>query len=147
MAVISSTSTPFYRQTVPKVIYGGLGFLSALAALGAAIQHDPWLLGFPVVAMGSAIAAIRMRLRPLLDHVRDMGDHLLVRRDGVEDRIALSAIRRVENVARASFIRLTLASPGAFGREVTFVPIDRPSGRIAANLEERVARSGGQTGA
>jgi hypothetical protein len=144
MNVISSTATTFYKATIPKIIYGGVGVMSLMAVVGAAIQRDPWMLGFPVVAMGGAVLTTRMQFRPLADEVRDMGDHLVVRRDGVEDRIALSAVERVGLVSRTNFIRLTLAGTSAFGRAVTFVPHGQQARSVADGLAERAARAGGR---
>lgn len=144
MTVISSAATPLYKKTLPKVIYGGLGLISVVAVLAAAMQGDPWLLGFPIVALGSAVVLVRMRLRPLADRVQDGGDHLLVLRDGVEMPIALSAIQHVSVVTRSNFIRLQLAGTSAFGRELSFVAYDRRASPVAADLQRRVAHAAGR---
>lgn len=139
MMVISAASTAFYKQTVPRIVYGGLGVLSVFAVVGAAIQADPWLLGFPVVSFACAVALVRMRLQPLADRVEDCGDHLLVWRDGVEARIALATVARVGLLSRSSFIVLELTAASVFGHEVTFVVRDQHASALVADLRQRVA--------
>ena len=58
----------------------------------------------------------------LVDEVWDMGDELIIKNKGREDRIALSAII---NVSCSVFtnpprVTLTLRDRGIFGREITF---------------------------
>lgn len=139
MMVNSAASTAFYKQTVPRIVYGGLGVLSVVAVAGAAVQAEPWLLGFPVVSFASAIALVRMRLRPLADRVEDRGDHLLVGRDGIDARVALATVARVGMLSNSAFIRLDLDEACPFGREVTFVAPQGQAVRLVADLRRRSA--------
>lgn len=136
---ISSVSTAFYKRLVPRLVYGGLAVVSAMAMAGAAIQRDPWLLGFPVVAFTAAIALVRLRLRPLADRVDDCGDHLLVRRDGLEARVALASIARVGMIPRGTIVVIALTEASPFGREVTFVARQDLASTLVAELRQRSA--------
>ena len=75
----------------------------------------------------------------------DLGDALLMRNDGVEDRILLTNIVNVRQptlISRPPRITLSLKHPCRFGSEVTFCPLQplNPFSKNAIFLElkERV---------
>lgn len=141
MTVLSSASTPFLRQTLPRFIYGGLAIVSVLLLLTAIAESDPWLLGFPAAAGLFAIVLVRQRLTVLADEVRDCGDALLVRRDAVEAHVTFSSIERVGLVPRTEHVCIRLANPSPFGHEVTFAARRGQSRAIRDDLARRAAKA------
>jgi hypothetical protein len=103
--------------------------------------------GFLVVPLFMAIigyAVMKMLVLDLVDEVLDLGDALLVRNAGQEERILLN---NISNVSHATFtnpprITLTLRQPSRFEKNVTFSPLLRlnPFSKdpIAEELIERV---------
>jgi hypothetical protein len=61
---------------------------------------------------------------PLADAVYDGGDHLLIRRGGVEESVPLSSIKEVLDWTffRPPRITLRFDTPGKFGPKIAFLP-------------------------
>jgi hypothetical protein len=81
---------------------------------------------FVVAVLGFFLT--RLLSADLADEVLDGGDHLLVKRDGVEVNVPLTEIERVKE---SVFFRqgpprteLILKAPGAFGRFIEFIPVN-----------------------
>ncbi|ROU06916.1 hypothetical protein D9T17_11530 [Lysobacter enzymogenes] len=103
----------------------------ALAVLGAmlvgGVFSRPWhplslLMAVGVVVLAAAIQ--RAMARHLADEVVDGGDHLLVRSDGIEEKVML---RDVATIRRGfghnpERLILTLRRPGRLGDTIAFIP-------------------------
>ena len=85
----------------------------------------------------------------LADQVYDAGQFLLVKKKGIEQRVALSNIKNVNAsiMTNPPRITLSLVTPGELGPEISFCPV-RPftlnpfrKNEIAENLIDRVDRA------
>jgi hypothetical protein len=83
-----------------------------------------------------------VRIRPLADVVDDLGDALLVRVGGREERIAFHAIERVERRSWFGRIELHLASRDEMPKIVLFVPVNGLGIGPNPVLDDLVARVG-----
>jgi hypothetical protein len=128
--VISSRQTFFMKKVFPVV---WLGLLAVVVAVMVAtmvfkkelpIQIMPFLI-MPLVMMAIGIVLFRTLLWDLADEVSDGGDYLLVRRRGIEERVAISDIMNVGMSwsARPPRLSLRLRKPGKFGDKIVFIPI------------------------
>lgn len=59
----------------------------------------------------------------LADEVQDCGDHLVVSRGEVTERIPLTNLRSVEADPDGEFVTLHFVKSTAFGRKITFNPV------------------------
>jgi hypothetical protein len=145
-------STPYASSSkiYPYIFFSVLAVVFVLLLMSGAYQASPILL----VAMGfMAVVGFLMTIagRDCVDEVFDCGDHLLVRKSGVEDTVPLGNIVNVnfskdpENMTTR--ITLRLATPGKFGTEITFAPPPKmyfrspPKNEIAEDLITRVDRA------
>jgi len=88
----------------------------------------------------------RVLVSDLADEVLDCGDHLVVRRGKLTDRIDLSNVLKIDSSWNTSPSRITLhlIHPGKFGKLVTFAPAAGVSGRFFSNsavAKELLARA------
>jgi hypothetical protein len=112
-------------------------------------EESPMLIVIPCVMAVIGYHTSRIIVRDLADEVYDCGDFLLIRKRGEEDRVPLSRIINVNFAAnlKPARITLTLASPGKFGTEVSFIPPARlyihplPKNEVADDLIARAARA------
>jgi hypothetical protein len=127
--VISSGQTFIMKKVFPVV---WLGLLAVVAAVLVAtmvfrkqppIQIMPFLI-MPLVMMAIGIVLFRTLLWDLADEVFDGGDYLLVRRRGIEERVAFSDITNVGMSwsTRPPRLTLRLRKSGKFGDKVVFIP-------------------------
>jgi len=127
MVLLSSKATFYYKRVFPVTFFGFLLlFIGVGLFLGLRTGDYPPLPFFigPVLMIGFTYFILKMLVFDLVDQVFDLGDALLIRNGGKEDRVALADIVNVNysalvNPARAT---LTLRKPSLFGSEVTFSP-------------------------
>jgi hypothetical protein len=120
-----SSATTFYLKRIAPLLF----VASLVVAIAVMLQHgkfeEMWWLLIVFVLMTAAVGyAFYRRVWSLADEVFDHGDHFVVRRGSVQEKIRLSevvnvAFRRSQNSRR---VVLKLVRPGPFGDEVAFVP-------------------------
>ena len=108
-----------------------------------------------VIAVIGAVAWAVVRpfvqsVRDALDEVVDEGDALVIRKNGIQDRVALSRVVAVfdGHLDRYQTIVLRFDPPSAFGKEVVFFPKFRFSWNwlspIVGELRERIKHHTGK---
>jgi hypothetical protein len=142
-----SSKMTFFNKRIFPVIWFSIPALILLGSSVAAWKGAQIPFQLFVVPIGLAVFGffiLRLLVFDLLDEVWDEGETLLLRNDGLEDRIQLT---NIINVSHATFtnpprITLTLRHPCCFGKEITFSPLARlnPFSKdpIAKELIERV---------
>src|SRR5262245_27580245 len=125
MERISSGSTFFMKRVFPFVWVGFIVLWLAMAVSQGAVARDP--IGFlvmPVAMILIGVIVMRKFLWGVADEVRDGGAFLLVRKGGMEERIALAEIMNVDlqRYSNPKLLTLRLRKPGRFGDEVSFFP-------------------------
>ena len=125
MPLMSSKMTFFYKRVFPVIWFGFLAvfFLVALVKGSAAdpISNLPSLI-IPVVMAIIGYQIMKKMAFHLVDQVFDLGDALLVRNGGQEERIALADIKNVNFVPYMSppQVTLSLRRPSVFGDTIVF---------------------------
>lgn len=124
MRKISSRFTWYFKKGFPALWFG---ILLALF-VGALVVGVPEELGLflvaPVVMAMIGFFVLKKLVWNLVDEVYDLGDHLLVRNRGEEDRVPLSNVMHVDAATRRNPPRITLrlVVPGKFGSQFSFSP-------------------------
>ena len=122
---MSSKMTFFYKRVFPVIWFGFLAafFLIGLAKsrAGDPISNLPSLI-IPVVMAIIGYQIMKKMAFHLVDQVFDLGDALLVRNGGQEERIALADIKNVNFVPYMSppQVTLSLRRPSLFGDTIVF---------------------------
>ena len=125
MPLMSSKMTFFYKRVFPVIWFGFLAvfFLVALAKGSAAdpISNLPSLI-IPVVMAIIGYQIMKKMAFHLVDQVFDLGDALLVRNGGQEERIALADIKNVNFFPYMSppQVTLSLRRASLFGDTIVF---------------------------
>ena len=125
MLLMSSRMTFFYKRVFPIIWFGFLAvfFLIALVQGLAAdpISNLPFLI-VPVVMAIVGYQLMKKMAFNLVDEVFDLGDALLVRSGGQEERIALADIKNVNFFPYMSppQVTLSLRRPSVFGDKIVF---------------------------
>jgi len=125
MPLMSSKMTFFYKRVFPVIWFGFLAvfFLVALVKGSAAdpISNLPSLI-IPVVMAIIGYQIMKKMAFHLVDQVFDLGDALLVRNGGQEERIALADIKNVNFFPYMSppQVTLSLRRPSVFGDTIVF---------------------------
>jgi hypothetical protein len=125
MPLMSSKMTFFYKRVFPVIWFGFLAvfFLVALVKGSAAdpISNLPSLI-IPVVMAIIGYQIMKKMAFNLVDQVFDLGDALLVRNGGQEERIALADIKNVNFFPYMSPPQVTLSPrrPSVFGDTIVF---------------------------
>jgi hypothetical protein len=125
MSRISSRTTFFYKRVFPIIWFGGLLLFIAFGSIGALrSERSPSLLFLivPLLMVAFGYFIMKKMIFDLVDEVVDVGDALMIRNGGRQERVALS---NVMNVSYSPFVNpprvtLSLRTPGAFGSRVTF---------------------------
>lgn len=122
MKRISSRMTRVSKVLFPILWFGVLVAFSAAAIFGKA--PVPVAILPPLIIGGFGFFLMKHLVWNLADEVYDCGDYLLVRNNGVEERLALS---NVMNVSVATYVNppritLQLVEPGNLGPEIVFTP-------------------------
>jgi hypothetical protein len=143
---LSSKWTFFNKRVFPVIWFGFVAvfFMISLIAAMKGEKIGAVFFAAPLVMAAFGYGIMKMLVLDLVDEVFDLGDALLVKNGGQEDRILLS---NISNVSHSSFtnpsrITLTLRHSSRFGKEVTFSPLLRlnPFAKdpTAAELIERI---------
>jgi hypothetical protein len=125
MPLMSSKMTLFYKRIFPVIWFGFLAvfFVVALAkALGADPISNFLSLIVPVVMAILGYQIMKRIAFNLVDEVFDLGDALLVRNGGQEERIALADVKNVNYFPYMSppQVTLSLRRPSVFGDSIMF---------------------------
>jgi hypothetical protein len=148
---ISSNATVFYKRVFPVLWFGFLAIfllMSVFAIRAGGEAHFPFLI-VPVAMAGFGYLILRRFVFDLLDEVWDAGDHLVLKKGGLEDRVPLTNIMNVSSTVAINppRVTLTLRQPCRFGREVTFSPpstwVPMRQSPLVDELIERVDRARG----
>jgi hypothetical protein len=122
---MSSKMTFFYKRIFPVIWFGFLAVFF-LIGLVKGLAADPLSnLPFLIVPVVMAIIGYQMMKRMafnLVDEVFDLGDALLVRSGGQEERVALADIKNVNFFPYMSppQVTLSLRRPSVFGDTIVF---------------------------
>lgn len=145
MPLTSAKTTFFYKRIFPIIWFGFLAVFVLIGLLKGSGHSSNLLVLIVPVAM--AIIGYRFMNKyvfNLVDEVIDLGDSLLVRSGGREERIALADIRNVSYFPYMSPSQVTLSfrHPIAFGDTIVFcMPlriIPQPSNPIIDKLIDRI---------
>jgi hypothetical protein len=125
MTRLSSKWTFFYKRVFPALFVGFLILFSAVPLFTATSSGNYPQLPFFVVPIVMAVifyVVMKKLIFDLVDEVADLGDALLVKSGGQEDRIALSDIININYTPLMSPPRVTLSlrKAGLFGKQVSF---------------------------
>jgi hypothetical protein len=123
MTRLSSRATFFYKRIFPVFFIGILLVFIAIPLLrGDVGTYPPPFFIAPVIALIVFVFLMKRLIFDLVDEVFDLGDYLLVRNGGREDRIALSDIMNINYSPLVSPPRVTLSlrKPNLFGDKVSF---------------------------
>jgi hypothetical protein len=125
MRRISSSMTFFYKWVFPIFWFGivGLVFIAlALDGWGSDRSVPVEFLVAPVLMAIIGYFVMKRLVLDLVDEVLDVGDALIIRNRGQEERVALSEIMNVSYEAFMNPRRVTLRlrRPSVFGTQVSF---------------------------
>ena len=146
MARLSSKATLFYKRIFPVLFIGFLILFSVVPLfVGARSGNYPPLpfVVVPVVVIVIFYITMKKLVFDLADEVVDLGDALLVKNGGQEDRIALADIINVNYTPLMSPPRVTLLlrKTGVFGKRVSFcAPIRFMPFASSPVIDELIAR-------
>ena len=152
MKRISSDYTAWMKWGTPALMTGGLAIIAWLEAHSPR-GGSPVFWAFLAVLGIASLAVYAWYYFPLADSVDDAGDVLVVRRRGVEERVALDNVMLVElhpgGRGKPPRVALQLRTPGRLGGDIVFVPqfgmMDAYSGknRQVEELQDRALRARG----
>jgi hypothetical protein len=125
MPLMSSRMTFFYKRIFPVIWFGFLAAFFLLALIQGLAADSIVILPFLVVPVVLAIVGYQFMKRMafnLADEVLDLGDALLVRSGGQEERIALADIKNVNFFPYMSppQVTLSLRRLSVFGDTIVF---------------------------
>jgi hypothetical protein len=127
MRRISSRMTFFHKRVFPLVWFGFVLVFLAVGVYGTLVGGQapplPFLL-MPAIMLVIGYIVMRKLIFDLVDEVWDVGDALIVKNGGREERIGLSEIMNVSYTAfmNPPRVTLTLRGPSEGGREISFCP-------------------------
>ena len=120
--LISSRLTAFTKRGLPLMMFAFLGLWTVLAAVREGLSTQ-FFVGAAFSAFVGYVVFRKSHIRNLADEVWDCGTELVIKRDGIEERVPLAEIA---NVGFSTFnpqrVTLTMRQPGVFGKEVIFIP-------------------------
>jgi hypothetical protein len=118
MQRISSRTTLYFKRFHPWIM---LGFVPLFFAVWFGWRTPIMAVLIMIVVITFVIT--KHQVSQLVDEVWHAGDALIVRNNGQEDRILLSAIVNAQYswANRAPIVTLTLRTPGVFGDTVRFL--------------------------
>ena len=147
--VLTSKTTSFYKHWFPRIWLGGVSIF-LLIGLSQLLKKDGFNAGNAIFVAGPAVMLVvgytlfRFMLFDLVDEVRDEGDSLIVRNNGVEEEIPITNIINVSysGLQSPNRITLTLRDDSGFGKNIAFMPelrmIPFKHHPIATDLIERI---------
>lgn len=147
MPLMSSKMTFFYKRIFPIIWFGFLAVFVLIALLKGLGPDQISNLPFLIVPVLMAIIGYRFMKKlvfNLVDEVFDVGDALLVRSGGREERIAFADIKNVNYFLYMSPPQVTLSMrrPTVFGDTIVFCApfgiMPQSSSPIIDNLIDRI---------
>lgn len=150
--VLSSSMTETYKYTIPRSprVIALIFLVVALGRVVYSLLHfqfsiaDLILFAFPAIALCISRLYRDLYSYDLVDEVIDEGETLLVRNEGMEDRIYISNIREVVYIGyeRPQRVVLWLRESTPFGKQIVFMPRYQPlcisNHPIATDLRNRM---------
>jgi hypothetical protein len=120
MKRISSQMTFFYKRVFPIAWFGLLVCFMAVSLISGV--RDPMIFIVPIGMMIFGFITMQKLTFDLVDEVVDLGDALLIRNRGREDRVALADIINVSQSQMVNPPRVTLQlrRASAFGSRIAF---------------------------
>lgn len=117
--------TFFYKRVFPVIWFGFLALFIAIPLVrsGGSVSRLPTTSLFgPVVVAIVGYFIMKKRVFDVVDEVLDVGDALVIRNGGAEDRVALADIINVSysQLSNPPRVTLSLRNPGQFGDRVSF---------------------------
>lgn len=127
MKRISSRMTGFLKRGLPVLLLGLVAAVVGALALGSHATPVPWvvLVSLPVIVLAIVAVLLKMLVFDLADEVHDAGDHLVVRKGDITERIPLAQIVNLSETVLVNppRVTLTLRKPGRLGKEIVFSPM------------------------
>ncbi|MGN6749685.1 MAG: hypothetical protein ACTHJS_13925 [Xanthobacteraceae bacterium] len=125
MQLMSSKMTFFYKRIFPVIWFGLLAVFFLIALIQGLAAQSIAFLPFLIVPVVMAVIGYQFMKRMafnLVDEVVDLGDALLVRSGGQEERVALADIKNVNFFPYMSppQVTLSLRRPSVFGDSIVF---------------------------
>jgi len=125
MQLMSSKMTFFYKRIFPVIWFGFLAVFFVIALIQGLAAQSIAFIPFIIVAVVMAVIGYQFMKRMafnLVDEVFDVGDALLVRSGGQEERVALADIKNVNFFPYMSppQVTLSLRRPSVFGDTIVF---------------------------
>lgn len=125
MQRISSKMTFFYKRIFPVIWFGFLAVFFVIALVQGRAANSLSNLPFLIVPVAMAVIGYQMMKRMtfnLVNQVFDLGDALLMRSGGQEERIVLADIKNVNYSVYMSppQVTLSLRRPSVFGDAIVF---------------------------
>jgi hypothetical protein len=122
---MSSKMTFFYKRIFPVIWFGFLAVFFVGALFQGLAAQSIAILPFLIVPVVMAVIGYQFMKRMafnLVDEVVDLGDALLVRSAGQEERVALADIKNVNffHYMSAPQVTLSLRRPSVFGDSIVF---------------------------
>jgi hypothetical protein len=122
---MSSKMTFFYKRIFPVIWFGLLAVFFLIALIQGLAAQSIAFLPFLIVPVVMAVIGYQFMKRMafnLVDEVVDLGDALLVRSAGQEERVALADIKNVNFFPYMSppQVTLSLRRPSVFGDSIVF---------------------------
>jgi hypothetical protein len=126
MKRISSRQTRFLKYGFPVLMFGlAVAIVSAMILANRRVPV-PWVVIVSLPLLMLALGAVLMKtlILDLADEVHDAGDHLVVRKGDITERVPLKEIVNVgwTVMINPPRVTLTLRKPGRLGREIVFSP-------------------------
>lgn len=129
MQRLSSRSTFFFKRVFPAFWFGFLALWTIGWTVGALATHDAKMLAVlpgPVIMAIFGYVLFKWLVFSVVDEVWLLGDQLLVKNKGDEQRISLGNVMNVSSSTMVSPPRITLSlrhASSSFGREISFLPV------------------------
>ena len=122
MRLISSKMTFFHKRIFPIIWFGFLAVFVLVALRKGLVPENLPSLIVPVLMAITGYRVMKKLLFNTVDEVFDIGDALLVRSGGREERIALADITNVNYLpyGNPSQVSLSLRRPSVFGDTIVF---------------------------
>lgn len=126
MKKISSGQTRFLKFGLPVLLLGVAVAIPSALVLGNRADAVPWvvIVSLPVLMVVVGAVLMKTLVLDLADEVHDAGDHLVVRKGGITERVPLKEIVNISSTVMINppRVTLTLRKPGRLGKEIVFSP-------------------------
>ena len=115
-----SGSTFYFKKLFPAVWFGFLGFIIIMSVLSG--TASPMSIIAPLIMAAFGYALFKNLVWDLADEVYDIGDELIFRKGGKEQRVNLTDIININYTHMSSPERVVLhvRSEGPIGKELAF---------------------------